>query len=458
MKKILTLTLLLLVVAQAITNKEILQTQLDGLFEANNLPKPTTIVPCFDDDTAKSFVDFEADVLKKGASGSVTDIVNLIPQVLSFLKNLPQPVQDCLDGNKEGEALGLKYGITPDTEESVIVKKFVTYATLHFLQVHKWLTSLNDLWNGQKYYQIGYDGAGYLHNVLGAYRSEPNLSDKEIIQQFLNGLFEQNKLADPTTVVPCLDDDTAHKIVVFVGQVLEKAAHGSVQDIISLKDLIKKFGDEIPQPVKDCLDGNKQFEALGYKYGITPDRNSSAIEKKVIAFITLHYLEVHRTFGTLNDDWKAGKYYQAGWDGAAFGHKVLGSTSEIPNLTDKEIIQQGLNGLFEQNKLPDPTTIVPCIDDDTAHKIVVFGGQLLQKAARGSVQDIISLIDMVKKFGDEIPQSVKDCLDGNKELETLGLKYGITPDSNSSAIQKKVITYVTLHYLEVHKTLGTLND
>ncbi len=48
--------------------------------------------------------------------------------------------------------------------------------------------------------------------------------------------------------------------------------------------------------------------------------------------------------------------------------------AEDPNLTNKEIIQQGLNGLFEQNKLPDPTTIVPCIDEDTAGKIVTFGG------------------------------------------------------------------------------------
>lgn len=43
-------------------------------------------------------------------------------------------------------------------------------------------------------------------------------------------------------------------------------------------------------------------------------------------------------------------------------------------LTDKEILQQTLNGLFEQNKLPDPVTIVPCIDDVTAHKLVLFIG------------------------------------------------------------------------------------
>jgi hypothetical protein len=72
----------------------------------------------------------------------------------------------------------------------------------------------------------------------------------------LNGLFEQNKLPDPTTIVPCIDEDTAKNIVGFIGTVLEKAAKGSVTDLISLVDLIKKFGDTIPQPVKDCLDGN----------------------------------------------------------------------------------------------------------------------------------------------------------------------------------------------------------
>ena len=69
---------------------------------------------------------------------------------------------------------------------------------------------------------------------------------------------------------------------------------------------------------------------------------------------------------------------------------MLGSSAKAnPNPTDKETIQLILNGLFEQNKLPDPTTIVPCIDDNTAHKIVVFAGQVLEKAASGSVKDLL---------------------------------------------------------------------
>ena len=86
----------------------------------------------------------------------------------------------------------------------------------------------------------------------------------------------------------------------FIGEILEKAAKGSVSDLIALKKIVQDFGDSIPQSVKDCLDGNKEFEALGLKYGIDNNTNSSAIEKKVISYVTLHYLEVHKTFGELN--------------------------------------------------------------------------------------------------------------------------------------------------------------
>jgi CRISPR/Cas system-associated endonuclease Cas3-HD len=328
--------------------------------------------------------------------------------------------------------------------------------TLHYLEVHGWLGSLNNNWKAGKYYQVGFDGGSYGHKVLGSAVAIPNPTDKEIIQQGLNGLFEQNKLPDPTTIVPCIDDATAHKIVVFAGDVLEKAAKGSITDLVSLINLIKGFGDQIPQSVKDCLDGNKELEALGLKYHIDNNTDTAALEKKVIAYVTLHYLEVHGWFGSLNTNWKAGKYYQVGFDGAGYGHKVLGVS--IPNPTDKEILQQALNGLFEENKLPDPTTIVPCIDDATAHKLVLFIGEVLEKAAKGSITDLVSLVNLIKGFGDQIPQSVKDCLDGNAEFKALGLKYHIDDTTDTSALEKKIIAYVTLHYLEVHGWFGSLNN
>jgi len=269
---------------------------------------------------------FMGDTLQKAAKGSITDLIGMLPDIEKFLNSIPEPVKACLIGNQEIATLGLKYGVTAETDFQVIVKKLVTYGTLHYLQVHKWFGDVNNLWQSGNYYQTGYNGAGYLHTVLGSSVDIPNLTDKEILQQGLNGLFEQNKLADPTTIVPCIDDTTAHKIVVFIGDVLEKAAKGSVSDLIALKSLIEDFGNQIPQSVKDCLDGNSEFDALGRKYGITPDTNSSALEKKIIAYVTLHYLEVHKTLGDLNTSWKAGKYYDTGFNAAVFGHKVLGSS------------------------------------------------------------------------------------------------------------------------------------
>lgn len=211
------------------------------------------------------------------------------------------------------------------------------------------------------------------------------LTDKQILQQALNGGFQENKLPDPTTIMPCIDDATAKLIVDFIGSSLAKAAKGSVSDLISLITEVKNFGDKIPQPVKDCLDGNKQFEALGLKYGIDNNTDSAALEKKIALYITLHYIGVNGWMKSLNNLWSTGKYYQTGYDGATYAHKVLdmmpskflrGAIAQLekyfslPTQTNKEILQLALNGLFEENKLPDPTTIMPCIDEATAGTIV----------------------------------------------------------------------------------------
>lgn len=70
------------------------------------------------------------------------------------------------------KAFGLKYNIDDSTDTAALEKKIIAYATLHYLQVHKWFGDLNNLWVGGKYYQVGYDGAGYLHTVLGLTEEE----------------------------------------------------------------------------------------------------------------------------------------------------------------------------------------------------------------------------------------------------------------------------------------------
>jgi hypothetical protein len=46
-------------------------------------------------------------------------------------------------------------------------------------------------------------------------------------------------------------------------------------------------------------------------------------------------------------------------------------------------------------------------------KLLISSALFLKRLPKDQLGDLISLIDLIKKFGDEIPQSVKDCLDGN---------------------------------------------
>lgn len=153
------------------------------------------------------------------------------------------------------------------------------------------------------------------------------LTDKEKLQETFNGAFEQNKLPRPTTIIPCFDDTSAAKTVKFVGQLLDKAARGSLNDLLSLPDLIKKFGEELDPHVKECLDGNLELETLGHKYN-PKNLSEDEIKKKVITYVTLHYLSVHKWLGDLDDLWHANNFYQVGFKGATYGHNVLGLPQE----------------------------------------------------------------------------------------------------------------------------------
>jgi len=198
-----------------------------------------------------------------------------------------------------------------------------------------------------------------------------------------------------------------------------------LSDLLSLPQIIKDFGNSLNPAVGQCLDGNAEFASLSDKYNLT-GADSSAIEKKIITYVSLHYLTVHRWLGDVDGDWHAAKYYQVGQKAGEEGHLILGIGHGIPNLTDREIIQQGLNGLFEQNKLKDPVTIVKCIDDTSAHKMVIFAGEVLDKAARGSLSDLIALVPLINDFSNSLDPAISDCLDGDAELISLTDAYNIT--------------------------------
>jgi len=266
----------------------------------------------------------------------LSDLIALPNIIKDFGNSLNPAVGQCLDGNAEFTSLSDKYNLT-GADSSVIEKKVITYVTLHYLSVHKWLGEVDSDWHSAKYYQVGWKAGEEGHQILGMGYDIPTLTDKEIIQQGLNGLFEQNKLKDPTTIVRCIDDVSAHNIVVFTGQILDKAAKGSLTDLLSLPQLIKDFGNSLNPAISDCLDNNAELTSLTDAYNIT-NADEGVVEKKVITYVTLHFLAVHKWLGDVDNDWNAGKYYQVGWKGGEEGHLMLGSSSslqKIKELTDK---------------------------------------------------------------------------------------------------------------------------
>jgi hypothetical protein len=73
---------------------------LDGLSIANGLPVPTTIVRCFDDDSAHKTVAFVGKVLNKFVKGSLLEALALKDTIKQFGNELPEEVKNCLGINE----------------------------------------------------------------------------------------------------------------------------------------------------------------------------------------------------------------------------------------------------------------------------------------------------------------------------------------------------------------------
>lgn len=57
-----------------------------------------------------------------------------------------------------------------------------------------------------------------------------------------------------------------------------------------------------------------------------------------------------------------------------------------------------------------------CFDTPTSHKIVVFVTDVLARAAKASVTDLVKLIAEVKDFATAIPEETIDCLGRQQEI------------------------------------------
>lgn len=116
-----------------------------------------------------------------------------------------------------------------------------------------------------------------------------------------------------------------------MGNILHEVASASLTNpsaIQKIKDEAKQFGDNLPESVKTCLNGNAEIAALGLKYGIDDKTDTDALEKKIIAYLALHFLSVHKTLQDVDNSWHKASYKQTGNQLAALGHQLIKLTSE----------------------------------------------------------------------------------------------------------------------------------
>ncbi|KAL4486044.1 hypothetical protein ABPG72_003978 [Tetrahymena utriculariae] len=425
-------------------NQDILQQVINGFYEQNNLADPTTIVPCIDTTTAANIVALVPQVLKK-ASSALT-IAQVATLVENFVKTLNPAVGECLKGNAEVAELATVFDISKITEQAAI-----NWATGHVGTVTGEASTLNKLWSSGSYNQLGNNASSFTHTVIsqisGQTVSEPNDANQDILQQVINGFYEQNNLADPTTIVPCIDTTTAANIVALVPQVLKKAS--SALTIAQVATLVENFVKTLNPAVGECLKGNAEVAELATVFDI-----SKITEQAAINWATGHVGTVTGEASTLNKLWSSGSYNQLGNNASSFTHTVIsqisGQTVSEPNDANQDILQQVINGFYEQNNLADPTTIVPCIDTTTAANIVALVPQVLKKAS--SALTIAQVATLVENFVKTLNPAVGECLKGNAEVAELATQFDV-----SGITQQAVINWATGHVGTVTGEASTLN-
>ncbi|EAR99672.1 hypothetical protein TTHERM_00590090 (macronuclear) [Tetrahymena thermophila SB210] len=425
-------------------NQDILQQVINGFYEQNKLADPSTIVPCIDSTTAANIVALVPQVLKKASS--ILTIAQVPALVENFVKTLNPAVGECLKDNKEVAELATVFDVSKITQQAAI-----NWATGHASTVTGEASTLNKLWSGAQYNQFGNNASSFAHTVIdqisGKSVSESNDANQDIIQQVINGFYEQNKLADPTTIVPCIDTTTAANIVALVPQVLKKAS--SILTIAQVATLVENFVKTLNPAVGECLKDNKEVAELATVFDV-----SKITQQAAINWATGHASTVTGEATTLNKLWSSAQYNQLGNNASSFAHTVInqisGNSVSESNDANQDIIQQVINGFYEQNKLADPTTIVPCIDTTTAANIVALVPQVLKKAS--SILTIAQVATLVENFVKTLNPAVGECLKDNKEVAELATVFDV-----SKITQQAAINWATGHASTVTGEATTLN-
>ena len=140
-----------------------LQYLYNGFFEQSELADPTTILSCYDQDSAQLTIDFIQTLMNDISSNN---IVAAQADITKFEQQLPVPVQSCLKGDQEFQSALSVYGLTGWTLDQ-ITTKLETYTVTHFLQIKKLAQIASQAFDNEDYVAVGKEGAVIAETVYG---------------------------------------------------------------------------------------------------------------------------------------------------------------------------------------------------------------------------------------------------------------------------------------------------
>lgn len=104
---------------------------LEGLFESNDIKKPTTVTQCFNEETANQLITYLDNLLAASHTDGIRDFIEFIRILIDMRHTLPEEVYECVVNNPEFLDLERKYGINEHTNMRLYHARIIKYITLH---------------------------------------------------------------------------------------------------------------------------------------------------------------------------------------------------------------------------------------------------------------------------------------------------------------------------------------
>ena len=425
--------------------KDELQQIANGLWEQANLSDPTTLLDCFDENSAQLAINFLDELNPDLANEQYLKVPTL---ALNFVKNLPPSVMQCLKSNQEVLQCEEAYG-TANITLSGLLDRIRKYVFDHLSDMQATFVSLNNEYQAGNYDGYGKD-TGVLLQAVMSYNQTNSVHDpKDQLQQIANGFWEQANLADPTTVLDCFDDNATELTLNFFNELSPDLAN---QQYLKVPDLVLNFQKSLPPATSQCLNSNQEVLQCGEAYGTT-NITLAQLLVKIQKYVVFHLNDMHSTFVNMNNDYQAANYDAYGKDLGVFLQTIMGGQMNVA-IDPKDELQQIANGLWEQVNLTDPTTLLDCFDDNSAQDAITFLDQLNPDLAN---EQYLKIPALALNFINNLPPAVTQCLKSNQEVLQCEEAYG-TANTTLADLLKKIQKYVVDNLSSIHDTFVTMNN